>query len=211
MIDFACLIPVFNTRPAALIEAVSSIANQRINQNFNIVLVDDASTSLETLEAIHFLERNYKNLSVITHAKNEGTSGALNTGHKHIASEYIAIMGSDDVSHQNRFISQVEFLNKNKHIDVLGTNLFCFYDADIYRKPQYISKHPERPTLTNTKGGWLVNHGTVFYKNKSVQDVGGYNPAFKRGQDVELWKRMAQAGKKFANLQDVLYAWRRFK
>lgn len=209
MKDFTVLIPVFNTKPQHLYEAVYSMLNQTIKRDIKILLVDDASDNCETILALDILAK-HSNISLHTMAKNGGTSAALNRGHEIIDTEYIAIMGSDDISDRNRLQLQMDFIGRNPQIDVVGANLFSFYDDDIERNRRFTSKHPLRPNLSNTANGWLVNHGTVIYKNKSVQDVGGYKlPG--RGQDVELWKRMIQSGKTFANIEPVLYAWRRFR
>ena len=58
---------------------------------------------------------------------------------------------------------------------------------------------------------WPVNHGTVIYRNSAVMAVGGYNVTYKRGQDVELWKRMRANGSVFRNIEQVLYSYRRYK
>lgn len=206
------LIPVFNTEPAALLEAVNSMMNQTIGE-VPILIIDDASTDADTKAMLHYISECFDNVDVWEAKENGGTSKALNKGHELIATEYIAIMGSDDISDPNRLKIQMEFLAKNPQIDVLGTGLFSFYDHDIRRTPLMTKMHNQYPKLTDDKHtayGWLVNHGTVVYKNKSVKDVGGYKlPG--RAQDVDLWKRMAEAGKKFANIPEVLYAWRRFK
>lgn len=205
-IDFTVLIPVYNTDPAHLYEAVRSIVNQNIKQDFKILIVDDGSDKIATIKAIESLRSS--RIVIRRFDENQGTSAALNKGHEIIDSEYIAIMGSDDVSHKNRLITQVEFLQSND-VDVCGTDLFSFADDDIFRRPKFKTNHPERPTLVNTKNGWLVNHGTVMYKNRAVKSVGGYDLSKRRGQDVDLWLRMAQAGKTFANIKQELYAWRR--
>lgn len=139
---------------------------------------------------------------------NQGTSVALNAGHEYIKTEYIAIMGSDDVTHPERFKKQVEFLEKNPKVDVLGAQIKTFYNHDPKRKSIFTSQHQSIPTK---KGGpWQTNHGTVMYKNQAVKDVGGYDVEHRRGQDVYLWKKMIEAGKVFRNLSDNLYYWRRF-
>lgn len=208
MIDFTVLMPVFNTRPAALLEAIDSLENQSIKQSFNVVIIDDGSTSESTLKALKMLNSN-KRIKIYTEAENKGTSVALNKGHRIIESEYIALMGSDDISHQERFLLQVKALEKNP-VDVLGSNLFSFKDGDITRTPLFTSNHPAKPTSGNTTGGWLVNHGTVFYKNESVKAVNGYDISKRRAQDVDLWPRMEKRGFTFSNLPHVLYGWRRY-
>lgn len=208
-IDFSVLIPAYNTKPAELIEAVLSVlpCNQTIDQDYDVWVVDDGSTDIGTLAAMKFLQEGLK-VKVITMPENRGTSAALNAGHEAIKTEYIAIMGSSDVSFKERFALQVSHLSVHPEIDVLGTNLFSFKESDKTRASIYQTSHKYITTLKERSEGWLTNHGTVIYKNQSVKDVGGYLlPG--RYQDVDLWKRMALAGKKICTLADVTYAWRK--
>lgn len=208
-IDFTVLIPVYNTKAAELIEAVFSVhpTYQDIDQDYSILIVDDGSTNKETLKALEFLKLQ-KAVSVYHKPENGGTSSALNKGHELIQTEYIAIMGSSDISTSNRFRLQVDHLLKNPDIDVLGTQLYSFKESDYTRKSIYQTSHKYETTLNERTEGWLTNHGTVLYKNQSVKDVGGYIlPG--RYQDVDLWKRMFLAGKKIRTLDVVTYAWRK--
>jgi glycosyltransferase involved in cell wall biosynthesis len=209
-IDFTVLIPVFNTLPQPLMEAVGSILNQQYNGEFEILIVDDGSTDALTLSVLEKLNK-IKNITVVYCPVNLGTSNVLNIGHDLIKTEWIALMGSDDISLPHRFRKQLRHLEDNPDIDVLGTNLYTFYHEDTKRPSVWTSKKPYMETLEDQSYGWLTNHGTVFYKNQAVKDIGGYNLACRRGQDVDLWKRMFLAGKKIRTLPDVLYAWRRFK
>lgn len=209
-IHFTVIIPVFNTNPGHLMEAVDSICNQRnVTDPFDIILVDDGSTLEGTKDMLKYLNNNYGKVILHTLKENRGTSSALNEGHKLIETEYVAIMGSDDISHPDRFQKQIAYLGTNPTIDVLGTQLQGFKNEDIFRKRLFgPTTHAMRPN--KILDGWIVNHGTVMYKHSAVMECGGYNLAFKRGQDVDLWKRMFAKGKRFANLQECLYAWRRF-
>jgi glycosyltransferase involved in cell wall biosynthesis len=208
-IDFAVLIPVYNTEPFELLEAVLSVLpkNQTIEQTYDIWVVDDGSDKEETIKCLLFL-KNTLGVKLITLEKNSGTSAALNAGHEAIQNEWIAIMGSSDISTKDRFKLQVEHLIENPDIDVLGTNLYSFKESDSSKTPIYQTSHKYITTLEERSEGWLTNHGTVMYKNKSVKDVGGYKlPG--RYQDVDLWKRMYLAGKKIRTLKEITYAWRK--
>lgn len=207
-IEFTVLIPVYNTKPHELIEAVFSVhpTNQTIEQDYKIVIVDDGSTDAGTLKALEFLK--LAGIIVYHKPENGGTSSALNLGHEKITTEWIAIMGSSDISKPERFDLQVKHLQDNPDIDVLGTNLFSFKESDHTRTPIWTSSHSYVETLEKRSEGWLTNHGTVMYKNQSVKDVGGYQlPG--RYQDVDLWKRMFLAGKKIRTLAKVTYGWRK--
>lgn len=208
-INFTVLIPVFNTEAPELIEALLSVlpANQTIRQDYDVVIVNDGSTNESTLRALAFAESSL-GVKVIHRETNGGTSAALNEGHAFIQTEYIALNGSSDISNRDRFRLQVEHLQVHPDIDVLGTNLYSFLNSDKTRNPIYTSSHRYTTTLKERSEGWLTNHGTVMYKNQSVKDVGGYQlPG--RCQDVDLWKRMAGAGKKIHTLAAVTYAWRK--
>lgn len=207
MIDFSVLIPVYNTRAEHLLESVSSVLNQSINQKYSVVLIDDGSTDKGTLMALQYL-RTFYQIKVFTLPENMGTSAALNKGHELIETEFIAVQGSDDIAHKDRFSFQVAYLEKHKGVDVLGSNLSSFYNDDIYRRRAYTSSHSPMPLPGK---GWQTNHGTVMYRNQAVKDVGGYDVKLRRCQDIDLWKRMLEKGKVFRNINDNLYLWRRFR
>lgn len=206
--DFTVLIPNYNTPPDQLFEAVYSMLNQSYPKPFKILIVDDGSTRMDTLQALETLKLNPK-INVHMMDVNGGTSAVLNKGHELIDSKYIAIMGADDISHKNRIETQVRVLEANPKIDVCGTNLFAFYSDDMLRKSIFTSQHPIKPVPRATNKWWLTNHGTVIYKNESVKKAGGYDLTLRRAQDVDLWRRMYEAKMSFHNCPEILYAWRR--
>ena len=208
-IDFTVLIPVYNTKAAELKEAAFSVhkSKQTIKQDYQVLLIDDGSTNEDTLQALKELE-TIDGFKVHYKKENGGTSSALNKGHELSSTEWVAIMGSSDISTPNRFQLQVEHLLKNTLIDVLGTQLYSFKESDPNRKPIYITSHKYETTLIDSPYGWLTNHGTAMYKLSAINEVGGYTlPG--RYQDVDLWKRMALAGKKIRTLNKICYAWRK--
>jgi glycosyltransferase involved in cell wall biosynthesis len=211
-IDFTAIIPVFNTKPAHLIEAASSLLHQIGYLNFPIILVDDGSTDPGTLQALEGLNTKPR-VKTFRIEKNRGTSVALNVGTQIAATPWVLIMGSDDISHASRVIRQVKYLEKHPETDVLGTNLYAFYDDDPERKAAFFTHHKEKPQPRISGRDhryWLVNHGTTIYKKEKAEAVGGYTKPG-RGQDVDLWQRMHQNGCIFRNLTESLYGWRRFR
>lgn len=207
------LIPIFNTKPAALLESVYSILNQDcgIAAIEKIILINDGSTDGSTEDAISYLQAHFPDIIKVIDKPNGGTSSALNFGHATAQTDFVAIMGSDDISDKSRFRLQLDYLKKHPDTDVLGTNLFSFHNDDIRRKAIFTSTHRQIPTGASGDKRWLVNHGTVIYRQTAVMAVGGYNEKVGRAQDVELWKRMNDKGFKFRNVESVLYAWRRYK
>lgn len=212
---FTVLVPIYNTPGAHLIEAVHSLVDQDYIGPYQIILIDDGSTNPETIATIDKIVGHSTPTRTITKIRleeNQGTPVALNEGHRWVTTDYVAIHGSSDIAHHTKFRLQMAYLAKHPDTDVLGTNLFSFYDGDPNKSAIYTSNHIEEPMLRNSDNRyWVVNHGTVMYRQTAVMAVGGYNPALRRAQDVELWKRMWLAGYKFRNIEAVLYGWRKQK
>lgn len=205
MPSFTVLIPVYNTNPADLLTAFNSVYNQVGIPPYPLLLVNDGSTNTGTISALNLIAQ-HERVTVIHLQQHAGSSVARNTGLQSIITDYVMLMDSDDIAAPDKFRLQLAYMQQHQP-HVLGTNLFSFKTTDIKHRPIFTTTHRETPHFNN---GWLVNHGTVLYHRQSVLDVGGYNPAIRIGQDVDLWKRMYKAGYTFRNLTQLLYAWRRY-
>ena len=210
-LQFTVLIPVFNTPAEALMAATMSVSMWRQTpgayEPYEIILIDDGSRNKPTRDMLGVLGE-MPNIHVVRMDENQGTSVALNYGHSMVRTPYVAVMGSQDESHRDRFRLQADYLLAHPEVDVLGGQIFSYLDGDLTRAPLWRSNHPAR--YTSPRGDcWYVNHGTVMYRQDAVMAVRGYDKQFRRGQDVDLWRRMYAAGKVFHNLPQVLYAWRK--
>ena len=112
-------------------------------------------------------------------------------------------MDTDDISMPTRFKEQIEYLKKNKDIDVLGTymsefigdekNIICIKDAPLSNFEEYIKYRDP------------LNHPTVIFKKSKVIEAGNYQEIL-LNEDSLLWRRMIVNGAKFANLpKSLLY------
>jgi glycosyltransferase involved in cell wall biosynthesis len=214
MTPFTILIPVYNTPPHHLLEAVMSVKNQTYKEPYKILVLDDGSDNELTVGLIKYLEESGLT-EVYSHPVNIGTSAILNIGHGLSETEWISIMGSDDVSHPDRIRQQIHYIESHPGVELVGCNMFLFNDSDMERKAFIYTgrqlKH--KPYREGSKMSyWITCHGGVFYKKSLVNAVGGYNESLRRAQDVDLWRRLYQKGNlRYATLQPNLYAWRRYK
>ena len=207
MISLTHLIPCYNTDPHHLMECVNSIITQSSDQ---ILIVDDGSTNPLTVKTIEFIASIYPQVKPVYLNENVGAAEARNIGLQHITTEYTALMDSSDIALPGKYQEQVAALLSDRKIDVIGTGLTGF--KGVNRTNLFNLVHPKVPTLKYMKGhnvSFIVNHGTVIYRNEAVKAVGGYNKDFRRGHDVELWSRMWKNGAKFRNIEKILYLWRR--
>ena len=86
------IIPVYNVEKY-LRECIDSVLNQSY-QNLEIILVDDGSTD-SSGEICDEYEKQDIRIRVI-HQKNQGLSGARNTGFQNANGEYVYFLDSDD-------------------------------------------------------------------------------------------------------------------
>jgi glycosyltransferase involved in cell wall biosynthesis len=197
------IIPVFNTDPSWLNQSVFSMQNQTMKSE--ILLIDDASTNKETVEALNRLDE-FDDVEVIRLEKNKGISGALNIGISESKFDIIARMDSDDYSVSDRLKKQFDYLQQNSNVDLVGTDLaYMIFHENQWKITNQRTNHPHIITKESARNSlWFLNHPTVMFRKKSVLDVGGYDESLRGlAEDYELWIRMLRNDKVLHNINDV--------
>ena len=187
--------------------SIDSIIEQTFT-DFELVIVNDGST-----DDSHRIINSYNDnrIRVINNEKNLGLSKSLNRGLKLCKGDLIARMDADDISMDNRLEKQYRYLKENKGVDVLGGQAI-FIDSDG-NKIDFEHKYP----ISNELIKWELLrevpfcHPSVMFRKYILNKVGTYNEGFRYAQDFELWKRIANYGYRFSNLEDKIIYYRRFK
>jgi glycosyltransferase involved in cell wall biosynthesis len=94
--NISIVCPVYNTPEDILRHAVDSIFVQDTHRECEMVLVDDASNSLETVACLHTLKLVYERVKVIHLPTNKGPSSARAAGIRAASGEWIGFLDSDD-------------------------------------------------------------------------------------------------------------------
>jgi len=197
------LLPVLK-KDNYLVSSLESILNQTF-KNFTVLLIADLDFELTELEQID---------SRIKHLKVSGElnlSQKLNLGIDISESKYLARMDADDISHKDRFQAQVEFLEENPKVDILGTGI-----RFIGSLPNHRNHQGDLAILPKENNELLLHmlyknpffHPTVMIRAQKLNENRlRYKEAYLRSQDYELWTRAA--GKLvFANLGKPLLDYR---
>lgn len=119
------VMPVYNAE-AYLADAINSMLKQTY-QNFEFIIIDDASTD-GSLEMIRKYQKRFsKKIKVVSVKKNLNRGGdhCANLGIAKARGKYIARMDADDISLPQRLEKQVEFLEKNPKVFLVGSNAFA--------------------------------------------------------------------------------------
>lgn len=205
------LIAVYNTHPDLLIQAYTSLKSQTFPAD-QIIFVDDGSTRNETINALSsfIFSEGPRKVTLSRYPDNKGMAHALNHGHSLCVNEWIAMMGSDDISYTDRFEKQAKFILDHPDTHVLGTGLTAFKDGTpIENSTKIFSKTHPAEIKSLPQSSWICNHGTAIY-HKSVIDKCCYDPSFRRGSDVKFFRDIFNQGFKIRNIPDILYAYRRY-
>lgn len=115
------IMPVYNAGEF-LVEAIESIVSQTY-KNYELLIVDDGSRD-NSWEIIQKYQKKYKNLIRAFRLKkntNAAGNGAVNTVLPNARGQYIARMDADDIAHPQRLKRQVEFLDRNLDVILVGT------------------------------------------------------------------------------------------
>jgi len=197
------LLPVFNGG-IFLSVAVRSIIQQTY-KNWEILILDDGSTD----GAVDKLKEtiNDARIKIYSDGFNRGLSHRLNQGVQLSKGKYIARMDADDFSFPNRFQIQIDFLENNPKIDLLGTRAIVFRNQD----PMIIGLLPYRQfhneLLEVPWRGIPLPHPTWMGKREWFLTHQYSLPEVKRAEDQDLLLK-ASKDSIYHCLPNVLLAYR---
>ena len=121
--------------------------------------------------------------------------------------KYLARMDADDIAHVHRFKRQIEFMENRPDIDVCFTNVNFINDEGRFicarKTPSTIAATLDILPFIN-----YFAHPTAFFRHSSFKMIGGYNELWLKGQDWELWQRMANAGMRMEIIGETLLDYR---
>jgi len=171
-----------------LAEAIESILNQTL-RDFEFIIVDFGSTDGSTSIVSHYQAKDSRiKFHVIPHCR---VLEARNVSCFLAQSPYIAIMDADDVALKDRLKWQIEFMERNPEVGVLG-GAVEFIDAT--GKKLLTRQYPLRDG--EIKDAILRHcpfvHPTVVMRKEVFVSVGGYRRAFVGAGDYDLLLRMAE-------------------
>jgi glycosyltransferase involved in cell wall biosynthesis len=194
------ILPVFNAVDYVS-ESIESILQQTLG-DFELILIDDGSTddSLRVLE--NYASRDPR--IILVSRPNKGLIASLNEGVQIARGSWIARMDADDISHPERFQSQLDHIMLTG-ADICGSFIELFDDYGWNRKKQYFQHSNE--LMIETMFGTPIAHGSVFLKSNILKEF-PYRAEFIQAEDYDLWARCIIAGKQIVNVPKFLYKYR---
>lgn len=183
-------------------ESIQSILNQSYN-NWELIICDDSSKD-NTLEiAIKYSIDFPDKIKILKNGENLTLGPTLNRCLKEATGKYIARHDGDDLCDERKLQRQVDFLEKNQHIDLVGTAMECFDEEGVYG----VRRLKEIPSGEDLMRGTTFCHATIMMKTDVLKALNGYSESkYAKGvEDYDLWFRFFYQGYKGVNLQEPLY------
>jgi glycosyltransferase involved in cell wall biosynthesis len=192
-------------------EAMDSILDQSF-RDFEFIVIDDGST-----DGSGTILRSYQlsdpRLRVYTQ-ENSGLIDSLNRGCRLARGRYILRMDADDVAIWDRLLWQLDFMERNPDIAVLGGAVEFIDPAGGSLGFGYmpLSDDEIRSTLPICRDTLLPLkvsfwHPTVLMRTEAFLSTGGYRKIVVDAEDHDLWLRMADKFR-LANLAQVVLRYR---
>ena len=197
----------FKESPSYLNQALSSVWIDQTVRPSEIILVIDGPITKELQKIVNKWEILISDKLVIVNlCENIGLGKALNKGLEHCSNEWAFRMDTDDICKPDRFEKQIQFIQSNPNVVVVGGQILEFDHT-----PNDLAVIKTVPTTYEDIKKFAqkrcpFNHMTVAYKKSVITELGGYQHHLFM-EDYNLWLRVIGAGYKVANLPDViLYA-----
>lgn len=183
-------------------ESLTSIINQSY-KNIEVIIVDDTPVDDGTQGIIQAF--NDKRIRYYRPTQRLGMVNSLNYAIKESRGKYIARMDADDISHKDRISIQVEYMDANPQVGVLGCN--C-YTIDEKGKIIGCINHPSNNEDIKSKMMFNVAfiHPSVIMRREILEED-LYNEECYCCEDYELWSRL-MTKTEFHNLPQKLFKYR---
>jgi len=163
-----------------------------------LIIIDDGSRdgSINILNGYSDL----KYLKILKFDKNRGFCKALNVGIKSATGDYIMRVDPDDIVIEDRIETQVDYLEKNKDVDVVGSNVIYFHSdtkEEIFRSNFPVDHVSIKSAYL--KGEHGVQHPSTMIRASALKNR-KYLQENVKSDDYEIFARLINGGHKFANI-----------
>ena len=197
MIKVSVIMSVYNSEEVVR-ESINSILCQTL-KDIELIVINDGSTD----STIDILSSFNDPRVVLIDQENLGLTKSLIKAAKLAKGRYLARQDSDDVSLLNRLEKQIDYLEKNKDIALVGTqSIQIDEDGENIGKIDLLREYDD--ILENIATLNQFVHGSIMMRRSVYEAVGGYRREFRYSQDYDLFLRISEQYK-VENLSDYLY------
>ncbi len=196
--------PVYNA--ANYIEQTLLMVEEQTYENWELILVDDASTDGSMDIARRFLaEKCDDRVRLIYKSSNEGAAAARNTGLDESRGRYIAFLDADDVWKPEKLEHELDFMKKDSSYFAFTAYEFGNKNAEGNGKVVHV---PRLLTYEKALSRTVIFTSTVMIDTRKVPLNLLRMPRIP-SEDTATWWQILRAGYNAKGLDEVLTVYRR--
>ena len=190
---FQVVLPFNNKNQAGLERTLSSL-QKSVERDFEIILVNDSSTTVNLPSGFDDLK-----VSIIDLGANYGISTALKHAEIYFESDFIARIDCGDEIHPERFAKQLKFLRIRPEFCLVGVRTDLFLEQNNKRTFLRTTTSPSK--IKNLSQYLLCSnpfaHGAIMFRKNTFVSAGGYDEQVKIAQDLDLYLRLSRCAPLF--------------
>ena len=193
------VIPVFNA--GTYLDLTLQSVLQQTYENYEVILVDDCSSDGSRERISSYLDPRFR---LFINEQNRGIAFSRNRAIAESRGKYIAILDHDDIMLPKRLEHQVEYLEKNTDIDVLGgQSIWIDREGNTVRDA---FRMPESPDYIKTSFLFenMYNDSEMMVRRSLLDQYGIlYQDGLLGMEDFRFWIDCSKKGR-FSNLNEVV-------
>jgi len=198
------IMPVYNTNPKWLRQAIESVRNQ-IYPHWELCIADDASTERSVIDLLKKYQKTDSRIKVVFRNTNGHTASASNSALALAKGDFVALLDHDDKLPEHALYSVAETINQNPEARLLYSD-WDGIDENGVRHPGYFKPDFNYELLLAQN---CVSQLGVYYR-ELVCELGGFREGYEGSQDWDLALRVAAAipHNQIVHIPRILYHWR---
>ncbi len=190
--SIAVIVPVYNSEK--YLNYVFDSLNKQIEYPDEIIFVNDGSTDKSEEMILEFVGKAKLGKNILINQPNGGTSSACNKGVEKAISDYIIILGSDDILLPERIKSDKALLNMNG-VELLFRPSYTFEESPnklnfLDKKHNLNKKYSIADGVESTiKRRIHIPTNCATLKRTKWNEIGGYKKEIRFSEDFDFWLR----------------------
>lgn len=180
------VVPLYN-KQESISNTIKSVLDQSF-QDFEIVVVDDGSTDESAIKVNNIQDPRIRLIS----QNNQGVSAARNKGIKEAKYEWIAFLDGDDLWEKNHLEEITKMMNIYPDDKVFVTSFEYSDNRRLFKHERNNSIYRVESYFKEAIDEILVWTSIIVVNKNCFSEVGLFKEYLKRGEDVDLWARLAK-------------------
>jgi len=215
------IIPTFNA--AALLPATIESVLAQTYTSVEILVIDDGSTD-NTAEV---LERFGRGIRYFRQDNWGGPSGPRNVGVGNAVGDLIAMFDSDDLMMPEKLATAVDVFRQHPEVHFTFSNFQGIDEEGEVHRDDFLARYrnfrkalqreedspvgvmPGRETYRQLLTANFIGTSSVVCRREVFDRVGLFDESMLNADDVDMWRRIAYAGFRFAYIDKVLHSYRK--